>query len=57
MAKATPPKTKRNKRLVELKKSMSFRSLGRVFHISGARAKAIYDKEIRKGKGVDRASG
>ena len=48
MAKETPTKINRNKKLVELKKDLSFRQLGKLFEISGARAKQIYDKEVKK---------
>jgi len=56
MAEETPEKTNRNEKLVELRKSLSFRHLGKIFNISGARAKQIYDKEIKKRKGLDKDS-
>jgi len=53
MAKGTPTKEDRNKKLVELKEKLSFRKLAKVFGISAARAKQIYDREVaKKSKGT-----
>jgi DNA-directed RNA polymerase specialized sigma subunit len=55
--KGTPKKEDRNKKILELRSEMSFRQLGRVFHISGTRVKQIYDKELAKSrKGLDRVA-
>jgi len=48
MAKGTPAKVNRNKKLVELKKAMSFKKLAAVFQISETRAKQIYYREVKK---------
>lgn len=50
MAKATPTKTERNKKLVELKAKMTFKNLAKMFNLSEARAKQIYYREIKKPK-------
>jgi hypothetical protein len=50
MAKGTPSKPERNKKIVELKPQMTFRALGAMFHISSARVKEIYDREVKKQK-------
>lgn len=44
----TSAKTKRNQKLVELKKKYTFKELGIRFNISETRAKDIYYREIRK---------
>ena len=49
MAQGTKAKTKRNKKLVELKAKMTFKNLAKMFNISEARAKEIYYREIKKG--------
>ena len=57
MADETPEKISRNEKLVNLREELSFRQLGKIFNISGARAKQIYDKEIKKRKGLDKGAG
>lgn len=52
MAKGTPEKIARNKKIVELKAKMSFSNLARMFNLSDTRVKAIYytyKKKNRKG--------
>jgi len=57
MAKETPPKKERNKKLVEFRKQgTSFRTLGLIFHITKQRAKQVYDKEMKKRKGLDKGA-
>lgn len=48
MAQGTPAKDKRNQKLVELKKTLSFSKVAAVFRISTTRAKQIYYREIKK---------
>jgi len=48
---APKPLTQRNKRIVELKKKMTFEELSRAFDLSEARVKEIYYREIAKIKG------
>jgi hypothetical protein len=50
MGRITPPKTERNKKLVELKKTMTFQELARFFKISVKRAKEIYYRETKRSK-------
>lgn len=45
MAKGTPKKIDRNKKLIELKAKMTFKNLARLFNISETRAKQIYYRE------------
>jgi len=45
MAKGTPTKINRNKKLFELKAKMTFKNLARLFNISETRAKQIYYRE------------
>ncbi len=45
MAKGTLPKTKRNKKLYEMKQRMTFKNVSRIFNISETRAKQIYYRE------------
>jgi hypothetical protein len=47
MAKGTPAKTERNRQLIELKKTMTFKELSIKFKISIARAKQIYYRGIK----------
>lgn len=46
MGKAPEPLLKRNKKLVALKKLMTFEELAKHFDISAARAKEIYYREV-----------
>ncbi len=52
MAKGTPIKTKRNKKLVEMKKKMTFKNIAKMFNISETRAKQIYYKETKGASGI-----
>ena len=45
MAKGTPVKISRNKKLIELKAKMTFKNLARLFNISETRAKQIYYRD------------
>ena len=45
MAKGTPIKLNRNKKLVELKAKMTFKNLARLLNISETRAKQIYYRD------------
>lgn len=45
MAKGTPQKLDRNKKLIEMKKTMTFKNLAKMFNISETRAKQIYYRD------------
>lgn len=48
MGKAPEPLLKRNKKLVALKKLMTFEELAKHFDISPARTKEVYYREIKR---------
>ena len=54
MGKGSPTKVKRNNKLFELKKQLTFRALAVYFHISDTRAKQIYyNMKKKKDSAVD----
>ncbi len=49
MAIGSQAKVSRNKKLVELKKKMTFKNLAAMLNLSEARTKEIYYRETRRG--------
>ena len=48
MAKGTPPKINRNKKIVEFKAKMTFKKLAGMFNICESRVKQIYYRDKKR---------